>query len=149
MNRHLLLAFLTVILLWSLAALVAAPPERLPNKPLPPFPDGPLEDLPAPVKTPEQGPPPRLNDTNKPYDVIVVAPPNGAAPTTGDVAVGFFNHSERDLVLEINGQPTKLGSRRYLQLKLPREFDWREKDGSAQTTKVPADADGVEIVFRR
>jgi len=107
------------------------------------------EKLLIPVQAPELAPPPRNDDAKKTYDVIGVAPAPGAMPTQANVAVGFFNHSERDLVLEINDRAVKIGSRYYLQLKLPREFTWREKDGPLQTTKVPADAEGVEIVFRK
>jgi hypothetical protein len=32
---------------------------------------------------------------------------------------------------------------------MPREFSWRELEGNEQKTKVPVDADGVEIVFKR
>jgi hypothetical protein len=144
--------------------LFAEPPKKPSDekKPLvkPPFPDGDLELplLPPPLKISpvaeiapiaEIAPLPRLNDTNKSFDIIMVAATEGAAPTDGRIGVGFFNHSDRDVTLEVNKRTIKLGSRHYLQLKLPRDFDWREKEGPVQTTNVPSDSEGVEIVFRR
>jgi hypothetical protein len=142
--------------------------------PLPPFPDGdpdkpllplakketsaPKKETPAPKKEPQTPEPPMLDkDLPVPprvvdaaaFDVIAVAPQAGAPVSGGRVAVGFFNHGDRELVLEIDGRTVKLGSRYYLQLKLQREFSWRENQGAARTTKVPAEADGVEIVFRK
>jgi hypothetical protein len=173
MNRHLVGLVALLFAGTDFAPLRAEPdaPSDLKKfqakPPLPPFPDGdpdkPLlppakKDVPAPKKelqTPEPPMvdkdvpvPPRVADAAV-FDVIAVAPQDGAPASGGRVAIGFFNHGDRELVLEIDGRTVKLGSRYYLQLKLPREFRWRENQGSARTTKVPADADGVEIVFRK
>jgi hypothetical protein len=117
----------------------------------PPFKKPPADDTPPLIKEPlpEVVPMPRHNDTGKPFDIINVAPFEGIQQVGGRVGVGFFNHSDRDLVLEIDGRPLQLNSRYYVQVKLPREFRWREKDGPTQTTKVPSDAGGVEIIFRK
>lgn len=98
---------------------------------------------------PEPAPAPRADDMGRPFEVIAVAPAGGARQAAGRVGVGFFNHSDRDITLEINGRPMRLASRHYVQVKLPREFSWREKDGPAQKSSVPAEADGLEIVFKK
>lgn len=150
MTCHLLPCLVVAMALAGIATLTAAPPEKLKViPPLPPFPDTGDEVLSPVKKSVELGPIPRTNDTNKPYDVIVVAPADGAQPAEGVIAVGFFNHGERDVLIEINNRTVKLASQYYLQMKLPREFTWREKEGPMQKTKVPAEADGLEIVFRR
>jgi hypothetical protein len=143
--------------------------------PLPPLPDSPLDvpllpptkknatDDAAPSKKatndeplilprealPEPAPLPRANDTGKPFDVIAVASADGVRQVTGRVGVGFFNHSNRDLILEIDGRTVTLNSRYYLQVKLPRRFTWRENDGPVQKAQVPDEADGLEIVIRK
>jgi hypothetical protein len=129
------------------------PGESRKRQPKPPLINDPDEFvLPQPMRdasAAEPGPAPRVSDTNKPFDVIPVAPREGVAPAQGRVAVGFFNHSDRDIVLLIDQRTVKLGSRYYVQIKAPREFTWRERDGGLQKTIVPADAESVEIVFRR
>jgi len=111
--------------------------------PPPPFPDLVPEELPKPIKAPEVKPLPR------PYDVFEVVPDNRGASNPELVGIGFFNHSNRELVLEVGERSIRIASRKYQQLRLPREFVWREKDGETWTTKVPAEWDGVEIVFKK
>lgn len=155
MMKHLYISVFALTL--SADSLFADPEKPGEEKKLivkPPLPDleSDLPLLPPPVKRisgVESVPAPRVNDTNKPFDVIMVAAAEDAKPAEGRIAVGFFNHGERDLTLEIDKRSVTLSSRHYVQLKLPREFTWREKDGAMQTTKVADDAEGVEIVFRR
>ena len=150
MKRRLLKCLVISMVLAGSAVLTAAPPEKLKMAPpLPPFPDTPDEVLPPIKQASELAPVPRSNDTSKSFDIIMVAPADGSAPVEGTIAVGFFNHGEREVLIEINGRTVKLASQYYLQLKLPREFTWREKEGPMQKTNVPAEADGAEIVFRR
>ncbi len=147
-------SLVALLLLAASFQAAAQPAIEEPKSPVvkPPLPDEELPLLPPPIKQPpvaEPAPIPRVNDTNKPFDVIVVATAEGAKPAGDRVAIGFFNHSNRDVTLEIDQRTIKLNSRHYVQLKLPREFTWREKDGPMQITKTPENADGVEIVFRR
>jgi hypothetical protein len=156
--NHLMHSLIAVMSLSGFAGLRAAPPESDGDVPKklqvkPPFPDSDLDELPVLPTTktvaPERAPMPRTGDSNDPFDVVLVAAAEGSQPTGGKIGVGFFNHSERDIVLEIDGRTLKLGSRYYVQIKMPREFSWREKGGPARKAKVPAEADGVEIVFRK
>jgi hypothetical protein len=71
------------------------------------------------------------------------------AEPPAEVKVGFFNHSDRELVLEVNGESLKLPSEQYVTRRLPRTFKWAEKGKAATDVTVPADADGIEIVFRK
>lgn len=156
MTKHLLASLFGLTLLAG--SLCAEPPKKASEEKkrlvLPPFPDGDpeLPLLPPPAKTApvaETAPMPRLVDSDKSFEVIVVAAPDGETIGKGGIAVGFFNHSDRDLLLEIGERTIKLDSRHYIQIKAGREFNWSEKNGPTQTTKVPDDAGGVEIVFRR
>jgi len=137
------------------------PPIKPPEPPLPVrLPDAPKtsSDVPSPPfkkielpNAPDLPVKPRSVDESKvPYEVIPVAPADErpvARPAT--VTIGIFNHSKRDLVLEIGERTVKIESRRWVKLTLPREFNWREKDGAVWTTSVPDNADAVEIVFKR
>ncbi|MCE9530814.1 MAG: hypothetical protein K8T89_06790 [Planctomycetes bacterium] len=141
MNRHIYLFLSTLLTISLFGTAIAEPPKQVP-----PLPEGPSE---IPASRTKSASPARLDDTTKPYDVIVVMAAADAKANTAEVGVGFFNHSERDVVIDLNGRTIKLGSRHYLSLKLPREFTWREKDGPSWTTKIPDKSDGIEIVFRR
>ena len=63
--------------------------------------------------------------------------------------VGFFNHSDREIVLDVNGESVRLPSGQHVTLRLPRKFKWAEKGQKGTDVAVPADADGIEIVFRK
>jgi hypothetical protein len=179
MNRRHLLLLAALIIIPSTTLAEPEPDAKKPQAkpPLPPLPGSPFDEplLPLPPMKkaaadevtpfkkavsdepltlprealPEPAPLPRANDTGKPFDVIAVASTDGVRQVTGRVSVGFFNHSDRDLILDINGRTVTLNSRYYLQLKLPREFAWREKEGPVQKAQVPDEADGLEIVFRK
>jgi hypothetical protein len=66
-----------------------------------------------------------------------------------EAKVGFFNHTDRDLTLLIQGEEVPLPKDEYVTLRLPREFKWAEKGETAREVKIPADAEGLEIVFRK
>ena len=76
--------------------------------------------------------------------VAVAGTPTSAA--TG--LIGFFNRSQTDLTLTVNGTKTAFPKQSYLSVELPRKFTWSLDDGAEQTTDVPAEAPGVEIVIR-
>jgi hypothetical protein len=69
--------------------------------------------------------------------------------TTGEVRVGFFNHSDREITLDVNGEALKLPSEQYVTVRVPRTFSWTEKGQKAREVVVPPDAEGMEIVFRK
>lgn len=88
-------------------------------------------------------------DAAKRVEEFVVPSTGKRAEPAAEVKVGFFNHSERAIVLDVNGEVVKLPSGEYVTLRLPRTFKWAEKGQKSRETSVPADADGIEIVFRR
>jgi hypothetical protein len=78
-----------------------------------------------------------------------VIPADGRGEPRAEVKVGFFNHSEREIVLDVNGEPLKLPSEQYVTLRLPRTFTWAETGAKGNSVVVAPDADGIEIVFRK
>jgi hypothetical protein len=78
-----------------------------------------------------------------------VVPAEGRGEPKAEVKVGFFNHSDREISLDVNGEAVKLPAEQYVTLRLPRTFKWSEKGTKGNDVVVPPDADGIEIVFRR
>jgi hypothetical protein len=63
-------------------------------------------------------------------------------------AVGFFNHTNRDLELSIEGRSVKLPAKTYLEAKVAQTFTWGYGDRSAVRERVPEGAAGLDVVFR-
>jgi hypothetical protein len=91
---------------------------------------------------------PKKVPLSRKVDQFLVPSEGKKSEVTPEVKVGFFNHSPRDLVLEIHGEAVKIPSSQYVTVRLPRTFKWSEKGGKINEVIVPSDADGVEIVFR-
>ena len=106
-------------------------PKEAPKKDAPKA-DGPRKDAP-PGKTVEQ----------------FVIPSDNKAEPRAEVKVGFFNHTDRDITLVVNGESVKLPSTEYVTLRLPRTFTWAERGARGTDVVVPPDAEGLEIVFRK
>jgi hypothetical protein len=68
---------------------------------------------------------------------------------SGRVTVGFFNRSQRDLRLNINGRTRRLAPGESLKLRLPRKFVWQRVGSDPQVERVPADKSTLDLVFRR
>lgn|SRR5262245_4551482 len=118
-----------------------------------PLPGEPFDpDQPAPKKEPPKTDPPKKDAgeaNDKAVEQFYVPADGKRAEPRAEVKVGFFNHSDREIVLDVNGEPLKLPSEQYVTLRLPRTFKWAEKGKSATEVTIPADADGIEIVFRK
>ena len=62
--------------------------------------------------------------------------------------VGFFNHTDRDLDLVIEGRAVKLPRKSYLHAQLPPAFQWGHSANPMEKAAVPNDAAGLDVVFR-
>jgi len=111
------------------------------------LPDDPEEPN-VPAKKPAPKKEPRA-DSIKTFDQYLIPSEGSRSERPSDVKIGFFNHSDRDIVLEVNGETLKLPSEQYVTLRLKRTFSWAEKGQKATDVAVPPDADGMEIVFRK
>ena len=82
------------------------------------------------------------------YDVI---PVDGPAPATPSAkrSVGFFNHTDRDLQLTVEGQTITLPKRHSVTAEVPAKFTWTLEGNLEQNTEIPLAAPGVEVVIRR
>ena len=78
-----------------------------------------------------------------------VIPADGRGEPQAQVKVGFFNHTEREIVLDVNSEPLRLPKGQYVTVRLPRTFAWAEKGMTENSVVVPPDAEGIEIVLRK
>lgn len=62
--------------------------------------------------------------------------------------VGFFNHTDRDLDLVIEGKAVKLPKKSFLNAELPAKFTWKHSGGTAEVATVPAGAAGLDMLFK-
>ncbi len=62
--------------------------------------------------------------------------------------VSFFNRTEHDLDLVIEGRTVKLPKQTYIHAKLAPTFRWKAAGGEAQTERIPEGAAGLDVVFR-
>ncbi len=119
-------------------------PPRIGNPRLPTEDVEPRKELPA-LKVM----PPKAKEKAVSVDQFLIPAEKSRALAPAEVKVGIFNHSDRDLELEINGEAVKLPADQYVTLRLPRTFTWAVKGQPEKAVTVPADSDGLEIVFRR
>lgn len=70
--------------------------------------------------------------------------------TTGTLLrkIGFFNHTNRDLDLVIEGKAVRLPKKSYLHAELPAKFTWMHSDGAAEAATVPENAAGLDVLFK-
>ena len=80
-------------------------------------------------------------------DVFPVDGPPLASPSMKRT-IGFFNHTDRDLKLTVDGETITLPKRHQVTATVAAKFRWKLDDGPERTTEVPTTAPGVEVVFR-
>ena len=124
--------------------------KNKPNDP-PKIPKTNLLNEPEPKKLPAPKPADKedLANIERKIDEFLIAGKEGKAEPSKEVKIGFFNHSGKDLTLDVNGETVTLPSEQYVTLRLPRQFAWSIKGEKNRDVKVPSDADGLEIVFRK
>lgn len=122
-------------------------PRKSPTIP----PSTPTPTPPAPEKkeTPKAKEADKTKEKNVSVDQFLIPAERVRSEAPSEVKVGFFNHSDREMEIEINGETLKLPADQYVTVRLPRTFNWSVKGQVSKEVKVPADSDGLEIVFRR
>lgn len=111
-------------------------------------------NLPPDIGTPTQeGPEPAKNplpESEWTVQQCPIDPPEGRSiPKDRKVVkVGFFNHSDRELWLEVNGETVGIPARNYLLTKLPPKFTWRYKEGKLNEVTIPNTSEGIDLIFR-
>jgi hypothetical protein len=107
-------------------------------------PSGSLKSQTSLSPRPDQG-----NDSRPYYDIYSVAR-RGPAQLAGDVSeVGFWNLTDRDLTLRVDGQSSTVPRGKSLPLTLGREFVWQIDGREPQRQTLGKDQSALEIVIRR
>lgn len=89
-----------------------------------------------------------LSGSSQPVSVKVF-PAAGPEPTAGGYrTVGFYNYTDRDLALTIEGQAVRLPARSYLHAQVGPSFSWSHATGATIRETVPPGAAGLDVVFR-
>ncbi len=101
----------------------------------------------------KEGPePPKIEVKSPEWTVQVcpIDPPEGKTipKDRKEVKVGFFNHSDRELWLEVNGESVGIPARNYVLTKVPPKFTWRYKNGSPNEVTIPNTSEGMDLIFR-
>src|SRR5262249_28554063 len=63
--------------------------------------------------------------------------------------VGFFNHTDRDVRVTVEGETLVLRRRHYVSAEVPARFVWKLDNDEERQTDVPITAPGVEVVIRK
>src|SRR5262245_40683691 len=73
---------------------------------------------------------------------------SGSRTAGGLYKIGFYNHTDRSLVLTIEGKTVTLPAKTYLHAQVASTFTWKYGDKPATTANVPAGAAGLDVLFR-
>jgi hypothetical protein len=117
-------------------------PSTLPSLTLPP--DSPV----APQKSVSRSSPLAAGRDAGPAVSVFPARADRDAPADGRKTVGFYNHTDRDVSLTIEGRAVTLPARTYLHAKLAPTFTWGHGAAAPVREAVPAGASGLDVVFR-
>jgi hypothetical protein len=131
-----------------LVCLPAGPqvPPRIYATPTPAPPLGQPQGKPA---TPPPAPPPGVKESRSFFDAYALAGPAGQPVNGLRCQVGFWNNTEQDLVVTVDGQARTLVRGKGVTLELPRSFVWQVDGREPRSERVPAEQAGLEIVIRR
>jgi hypothetical protein len=114
--------------------------------PAPPATSPPPYGTPSPA-TPAGAPKPGVSESSSSSTAYYAGPTGAADPSVCTVA--FWNRSDRDVTLLVDGQRWRLPRSKGLTLDLPRAFAWQTDGRDTHQEQVPADSPGMEIVIRR
>ena len=127
-------------------------PKRPGNDPLPPLvlpPDSPAG--PSGVVPPMGGPSTSrsspLTGGVKGGPTVQVYPATGTA-TGATRQIGFFNHTNQDIELVIEGRAVKLPRKAYIHAEVPPTFRWKHGENAVENATVPDGAAGLDVLFR-
>lgn len=86
----------------------------------------------------------------QPTWIVDVYPVDGPAPKSpGEKrSVGFYNKSNRDLLLTVNEESVILPSQHFLKATLPANSKWQIGTGEVRDLTVPTAAPGADVVIR-
>lgn len=132
-------------------------PEFAPIKPAEPAIEAPRIEAPQPRKDPpkiELPPlePPVLNSKSVSHYLgapeVSLFPVAGLAPANGSYRIGFFNATERNITLVVNGETLELPRQSRVSATVARSFRWSVDGEAERSTIINADAAGMDVLIR-
>jgi hypothetical protein len=123
------------------------PPSVAPNYAPPtaaPPSSGPLQPTSFSSPSPEQ-----VNESRRYYDVYPASSATPGQATDGRATIAFWNLTDRDLTLKVDGQERFLVRGKSLTMDLGRQFVWQVSGHDPQNESVARGETGLEIVIRR
>jgi hypothetical protein len=130
---------------------ICPPPVPAPVAPSPAAPNY-ARPTPAPPSTTALRPalsPAAVTDRDTYYDRYAVANADPARATGTRCSVSFWNLTNHDLTLTVEGQSRVLARGKSLPLDLARRFQWQIEGRNSRNEQVAAGESAVEIVIRR
>lgn len=111
----------------------------------------------GPVAPPPRSPEPPLGTTPKPavtesrsyFNAYNVAPRAAEKPVGERLPVGFWNLTNHDVTLLVDGRTSVIPRGMTLRFDLGRQFVWQVDGHEPQNERIPDQEAGVEIVIRR
>ncbi len=100
------------------------------------------EPLPAPR-------PPAVSESRSYFDVYTVAPRDSADACGDRSSASFWNLTDRDVTLTVDGQSHVIPRGKSLPLAVGRRFVWQVQGREAQTQQIATGESALEIVIRR
>jgi len=134
----------------------AAPPQGIPVPAAPSTPTAPTTPTvpQQPVPPPGQPMNPALpkagvGERSSFYDAYPAVQSNLNAVAAERSSVSFWNNTNRDLVLKVDGVARSVRQGQSINLTLPRSFVWQIDDRQPATERLPANQSALDIVIRR
>ena len=129
-----------------------APPTPAPPSAGPATSEFPSAAPPPPAK-PSAAPPgssPGFGESTSFYDSYSVASAKMDRPAAERCTVDFWNLTDRDLLLRIDGGPAQVLPRgKTLPVSVPRQFTWEVQGRQSQPTRIDLGESALQIVIRR
>src|SRR5262249_28242848 len=125
---------------------------KLPELPGPKPPMGGNDTLPPLVLPPEtpgsvsKASP--LSGTTKRGLSVQVLTASGPAARASTRKVGFYNYTDRDIELVIEGRAVTLPKMTYIHAEVSPTFRWKYADQAMRAENVPDGAAGLDVLFR-
>jgi hypothetical protein len=119
------------------------PPAQATPLPAPP-------SLPEPTKPPPAiDKPPAVTEGSSYFDTYAVASHGAARPAGDRCSVGFWNLTDRDLTIKVDGQAHVVAHGKSLPLDVARQFVWQIEGRDPQKEQIATGESAIEIVIRR
>jgi hypothetical protein len=100
------------------------------------------------TRFPGKGPTPRVTESRSAVASYSVVPRSSEKLAGERCSVGFWNLTNRDLTLKVEGNSRVIPRGKSVTLELGRQFVWQIEGREPQTEQVPPTEAGVEIVIR-